>query len=120
MFRTLYEIHYVDANQKRWIPFWLFKFCFSYLKTYKIPAHPKTKIIEKKTYKVIIFSHGLGAHSRGYSCYTQWWAKRGHIVISVQHDHDKPCVDFRKFEGDIKTRESQLYEERNKQIRMRR
>lgn len=66
-----------------------------YLSTYNLGVHSGSQIMTKNKYKVVLFSHGLGAHSRAYSSYTHWWAKRGYIVISVQHNKDDPCVDYR-------------------------
>ena len=50
----------------------------------------------KKKYKIVLFSHGLGANFNAYSCLTGWFASHGYIVVSIQHSHDRICVDNTK------------------------
>lgn len=49
---------------------------------------------KNKDFKVILFSHGLGAHLNMYSNICGWFASKGFIVISVQHDNDHIFIDF--------------------------
>jgi predicted dienelactone hydrolase len=44
---------------------------------------------------VIIFSHGLGSNMNNYSAICGWWASHGYIVVSIQHNHDRICLDYR-------------------------
>ena len=58
-----------------------------------MPAFLLTRLHPQPKYKLIIFSHGLGANMNVYSCITAWFASHGYIVVSVQHNQDKICVD---------------------------
>lgn len=50
---------------------------------------------EKNKEKVIVFSHGLGSHMNAYSSIFANWAGQGYTIVSVNHDKDEVCVDYR-------------------------
>jgi hypothetical protein len=56
----------------------------------------------------------------GYSSICSWFASHGYIVVSVQHDHDEICVDYRHLSLDEpwKIRDF-LYEKRNRDLTIR-
>jgi len=68
-----------------------------------MPAFLNTKIhlnsskdsTDENNFKVLIFSHGLGTHMNAYSSICGWFASHNFIVISVQHNQDRICVDYR-------------------------
>jgi predicted dienelactone hydrolase len=80
------------------MPYFIFAFLVSFLTKVTMPAFEKVKLFfsDNRKFKLILFSHGLGANLNAYSSICSWFASHGYIVVSVQHSHDKICVDHRK------------------------
>jgi hypothetical protein len=55
-----------------------------------------------------------------YSSVCGWFASYGYIVVSVQHNHDKICVDHRVLDDDDPWKiRDYLYENRNRDLTIR-
>jgi len=55
-----------------------------------------------------------------YSSICSWYASHGYIVVSVQHSHDKICLDYRHLPlEDIWGIRDFLYENRNRDLKIR-
>ena len=97
------------------MPFFIFAFLVSFLTKvtmlYINPKHPTA------LYKVVVFSHGLGANMNAYSSICGWFASHGYVVVSVQHKNDQICVDHRWLpDQDHWKIRDYLYENRNRDL----
>lgn len=104
--KVLYEIFHVDPKARR-IPYPIFQFIVSYIHKIYMPAEENSPYLDNSQPgyeteyagnqgKVVIFSHGLGSHMNAYSSIFANWTSMGYTVISINHDFDEVCVDYRK------------------------
>jgi len=90
-----------------------------------MPCFANTKLFvetenRKKEFKVVVFSHGLGANMNAYSSICGWFASHGYIVVSVQHSHDQVCIDHTMLPmDDIWKIRDFLYGKRNRDLTIR-
>lgn len=122
--KVLYEIFHVDPKSKR-VPFGLFKFIVSYIHKILLPAGGSAPYAadqdNENAGKVIVFSHGLGAHLNAYSAFCSNWASHGYIVVSVNHERDEVCVDYRgaATEEEPDKIRDYLFDKRNRDLKFR-
>lgn len=81
----------MDPKNKR-APFHLFKFIVSYIEKIWIPVEGNSKyqddIQNSNKNRLIVFSHGLGAHLNAYTSFCGNWASHGYTVITINHVQD--------------------------------
>ena len=87
---------FIDPKAYR-LPFVIFKWLNSFIKNIPIPVQgnaPYQKDLSNfNNNKLIIFSHGLGAHLNCYTGCCANWASNGHTVITINHVHDDISIE---------------------------
>lgn len=111
------EAQEVITKKKPRIPFWMYKFISSYMSTYYLNVYPETSLKKVDEYNLVFISHGMAGNEHSHSSLAQWWASRGYIVITLQHDESGRIRTVENKDEEAFWKEN--YEHRNQTLKSR-